>query len=63
MIDSFLKYLEYEKRFSKHTLTSYKTDLSQFSIYLQILGEIEPEKAKQKNNNNKNKKEDENNYV
>jgi len=45
MIDSFLKYLEYEKRFSKHTLTSYKTDLSQFSIYLQILGEIEPEKA------------------
>jgi len=34
MIDSFLKYLQYEKRFSKHTLISYKTDLTQFGDYL-----------------------------
>jgi integrase/recombinase XerC len=34
MIDLFLKYIEYEKRYSQHTLTSYKTDLQQFSEYL-----------------------------
>jgi integrase/recombinase XerC len=34
MIDSFLKYIEYEKRYSRHTLISYKTDLLQFSDYL-----------------------------
>lgn len=34
MIDSFLKYIQYEKRYSRHTITSYKTDLSQFTNYL-----------------------------
>lgn len=30
----FLNYLQYEKRFSAHTLTAYKTDLGQFAAYL-----------------------------
>lgn len=30
----FLEYLSYEKRFSPHTVTAYKTDLKQFSTYL-----------------------------
>ncbi|WP_018476784.1 tyrosine-type recombinase/integrase [Pontibacter roseus] len=34
-MESFFKYLEYEKRYSPHTLTSYHTDLGQFSQYLQ----------------------------
>lgn len=34
MIDTFLKFLRYEKRFSKHTLTAYQKDLSQFQAYL-----------------------------
>ena len=33
-MDLFFKYLEFEKRFSPHTLTSYHTDLGQFSDYL-----------------------------
>lgn len=36
MIRSFLKYLEYERRFSQHTITSYKTDLEQFDSFLKI---------------------------
>lgn len=34
MIDSFLKYLEYERRYSSHTITSYHSDLSQFHSFL-----------------------------
>ena len=34
MIDSFLKYLQYEKRYSEHTVTSYRNDLSQFSDFI-----------------------------
>lgn len=34
MIDSFLKYLEYEKRLSRHTVLAYRTDLQQFSSHL-----------------------------
>jgi integrase/recombinase XerC len=34
MIDSFLKYLEYEKRLSRHTVLAYKTDLLQFSDFI-----------------------------
>ncbi len=34
MIDSFLNFLQFEKRFSPHTVTSYKNDLSQFETYL-----------------------------
>ena len=41
MIDPFLKYLEFEKRFSKHTLTAYSKDLSQLRIYLETTYELE----------------------
>jgi integrase/recombinase XerC len=34
MIDSFLKYLEFEKRLSRHTVLAYHTDLQQFSDFL-----------------------------
>ena len=34
MIDSFLNYLRFEKRFSPHTVISYQNDLSQFEAYL-----------------------------
>jgi integrase/recombinase XerC len=34
MIDSFLNYLRFEKRFSPHTVLSYQNDLSQFELYL-----------------------------
>lgn len=34
MIDSFLNFLQYEKRFSPHTVSSYKNDLGQFNEYL-----------------------------
>jgi len=34
MIKSFLKYLEYERRYSKHTITSYQNDLLQFQTFL-----------------------------
>ncbi len=33
-MELFFKYLQYEKRYSPHTLTSYHTDLGQFSSYL-----------------------------
>ena len=32
--NNFLKYIEFEKRYSKHTLISYNTDLSQFINFL-----------------------------
>ncbi|MBX9851646.1 MAG: tyrosine-type recombinase/integrase [Cytophagaceae bacterium] len=35
MVDSFLRYIEFEKRYSRHTLTSYQTDLLQFTKYLE----------------------------
>ncbi len=34
MIDSFLNYLRFEKRFSPHTVRSYQNDLSQYAGYL-----------------------------
>ncbi|MFD2246263.1 tyrosine-type recombinase/integrase [Pontibacter ruber] len=39
-MDLFFKYLQYEKRYSPHTLTSYHTDLGQFAQYLQKVYEI-----------------------
>jgi integrase/recombinase XerC len=33
-IQSFLNYIEYERRYSKHTLESYGNDLEQFHLYL-----------------------------
>ncbi len=38
--DSFFKYLQYEKRFSNHTLVAYSNDLKQFYDYLQTTYEI-----------------------
>ncbi len=37
MRESFLKYLQFERRYSKHTITSYDTDLSQFEAHLTVL--------------------------
>jgi integrase/recombinase XerC len=34
MIDNFLRYLAYERRYSAHTLTAYQADLVQFEAYL-----------------------------
>lgn len=34
MINSFLQYIEFEKRYSTHTVVSYKNDLSQFNVFL-----------------------------
>lgn len=34
MIKSFLRYLQYEKRYSQHTVTAYAADLEQFSTFL-----------------------------
>jgi integrase/recombinase XerC len=46
MINTFLDSLQFEKRSSMHTITSYKTDLEQFHKYLQFQYEvIGPEKA------------------
>lgn len=33
--NSFLEYLQYEKRFSNHTILAYSTDLAQFSTFLE----------------------------
>ena len=33
-IDRFIRYLQFEKRFSPHTVTAYKNDLDQFSQFL-----------------------------
>ena len=42
---SFLSYLQYEKRYSKHTLVSYDCDLSQFYSFLSSYGIKEDELA------------------
>jgi integrase/recombinase XerC len=43
--ESFLKYLQFEKRYSRHTLTSYQNDLAQFTAYLKTTYEGEPVEA------------------
>jgi integrase/recombinase XerC len=45
MIDSFLNYLRFEKRFSPNTVISYKNDLSQFEIFLKQNFEDSPQSA------------------
>ncbi|MDZ7650993.1 MAG: site-specific integrase [Cytophagales bacterium] len=35
MIDTFLKFIQFEKRYSPKTVQSYQTDLSQFQKYLE----------------------------
>jgi integrase/recombinase XerC len=46
MVESFLQYIQYEKRCSPHTLTSYQTDLLQFIQFLDTVYECKtPETA------------------
>jgi integrase/recombinase XerC len=45
-LKNFLNYLQYEKRFSDHTITSYKTDLEQYISFLEKESDgLKPEKA------------------
>ena len=46
LINSFLTYLQHEKRYSPHTVKSYHTDLLQFEAFLQKDFEITPKEAK-----------------
>ncbi|HEY8936129.1 MAG TPA: tyrosine-type recombinase/integrase [Cyclobacteriaceae bacterium] len=46
MVDSFLKYLQFEKRVSQHTVLAYQNDLHQFSKFLSdTFNEQSPETA------------------
>ena len=45
MIDSFLNFLRFEKRFSPHTIVSYQNDLGQFAGFLKDHFEDQPESA------------------
>ena len=36
MKDRFLSYIQYEKRYSPHTVTAYRTDLDQFFAFLSV---------------------------
>ncbi len=36
--DSFLNYLKFEKRCSKHTLVAYEADIKQFASYMEVMG-------------------------
>ena len=45
MVNKFLEYLEFEKRYSKHTIVSYKTDLLQFEAYSSVIFEVGLEDA------------------
>ena len=46
MVESFLKYVQFEKRFSPHTVISYQTDLRQFGAFLKhTYSEKKPELA------------------
>lgn len=40
MVESFIKYLQLEKRFSPHTITAYSKDLQQFTTFLNDIFEI-----------------------
>jgi integrase/recombinase XerC len=40
-IGNFIDYLEFEKRFSKHTLKAYRSDLHQFAVFLRTEEQIE----------------------
>jgi integrase/recombinase XerC len=41
MIDSFLKYLQFEKRVSQHTVLAYQSDLEQFKQFLKLTFDLE----------------------
>lgn len=44
-VESFLKYLQFEKRFSAKTIAAYRVDLTQFSDFLQNTYELRPANA------------------
>ena len=46
MRENFEKYLAFEKRYSRHTVTAYMNDLEQFEKFVQRTFEIEPEEAR-----------------
>ena len=37
MLDKFISYLQFEKRYSEHTVIAYKNDLSQFITFAELL--------------------------
>ncbi|RAJ28579.1 tyrosine-type recombinase/integrase [Pedobacter cryoconitis] len=45
-VESYLNYLQHEKRYSPHTVLAYRTDLVQFNEYIEQTYELEPEEAK-----------------
>lgn len=45
MVETFLKYLQYERRYSPRTLVSYETDLRQFEAFIHQEFESKPEDA------------------
>ncbi|MDR0872944.1 MAG: tyrosine recombinase XerC [Prevotellaceae bacterium] len=50
MIDLFLKYLQYEKNYSSHTVLSYKTDLEEFEAFVsEQNGSFNPPEIEDKN--------------
>ncbi len=43
MIESFIRYIRYEKNYSSHTVNSYKNDLMQFEKYCRdLIGDFDP---------------------
>jgi len=40
-VDTFLAYLEYEKRYSSHTITAYASDIAQFLNFIEEVGGLE----------------------
>ncbi|MCX6352538.1 MAG: tyrosine-type recombinase/integrase [Bacteroidetes bacterium] len=47
LVDSFIDYIQLQKRYSKHTITAYSNDLAQFFSYLQTQYDIaEPKEVK-----------------
>jgi integrase/recombinase XerC len=46
MVESFFKYLQFEKRVSRHTVTAYQNDLDQFTSFLnEVFPDSRPETA------------------
>lgn len=45
MVESFLKYLQFEKRYSPRTIVSYQTDLNQFTDFVEHTFESRPQDA------------------
>ena len=45
-VESYLNYLQHEKRYSPHTVTAYRTDLVQFDEYIEQTYDMKSEEAK-----------------